>query len=335
VGSSGTILRTIDSGLIWSPKTSNTSETLHDIYFISNNIGFAIGDNGTILKTIDAGENWTLQTSGTANHLRSIEFNSTGIGYIAGQNTILTTSDGTNWNSNYNPNPALFGISFGSDQVCYGVGEQGHIVKKVHFDQFSWTPVTGLNDPNSQNPIAAPSQTTTYTVTASIQNGCSATSSVTISVVPMSAPEICIVGVSENNKNLIAWEKPETDFVDSIYIYRETTISNTYQLIGVIPYTQTSLFEDLNSNPTVQSNQYQISMKDVCGLESQKSEPHKTMHLAINQGIGTTYNLIWEPYIGFDVSTYHIYRGISPTNLVLLGSTSGASTQYTDLNAPS
>ena len=59
------------------------------------------------------------------------------------------------------------------------------------------------------------------------------------------------------------------------------------------------------------------------------------MHLAINKGIGNAWNLSWEAYEGFVVSTYNIYRGTTPSNLTLLGSTSGSSTQYNDLNAPS
>ena len=71
-------------------------------------------------------------------------------------------------------------------------------------------------------------------------------------------------------------------------------------------------------------------------FESEKSiVPHKTMHLTINQGMGTIWNLIWEPYEGFAVNTYNIYRGTAPNNLVLIGSTSGSSTQYTDNTAPS
>jgi hypothetical protein len=95
-----------------------------------------------------------------------------------------------------------------------------------------------------------------------------------------------------------------------------------------------SIFTDNGSNPTVQSSKYQITFKDACGLETEKSEPHKTMHLAINQGVGTTWNLIWEPYTGFNVATYNIYRGISPNSLTFIGSTSGTSTQYSDQNAP-
>src|SRR5690606_3768598 len=37
---------------------------------------------------------------------------------------------------------------------------------------FSWSPSAGLSNPSSANPVASPGATTTYTVTATIHNGC-------------------------------------------------------------------------------------------------------------------------------------------------------------------
>jgi PKD repeat protein len=47
---------------------------------------------------------------------------------------------------------------------------------------YSWSPVTGLNNPNLSNPIAKPAVTTTYTVTVRDANGCEATDDITITV---------------------------------------------------------------------------------------------------------------------------------------------------------
>ncbi|MDX9892147.1 MAG: YCF48-related protein [Bacteroidales bacterium] len=335
VGAAGTILKTTDSGSTWIPKTSNTTESLRDIHFVNPNIGYIVGTNGTILYTVDAGENWTQQSTTFQNHLYSIYFTPNGNGYISGQSAIFSSNDGMNWNSELSIDSTLYDIHFSSNQIGYAVGEQSTILKKVIFDTFLWDPATGLDDPNTINPIATPNQTTTYTVTATAINGCVTTSNVTVSVLPMQAPEICIVTVDQNNKNVVVWEKPVSDVIDSFYIYKETNVTNIYQLIGVVSYADMSIFTDNSSNPTVQSSKYQITFKDVCGLETEKSGAHKTMHLTINQGVGNTWNLIWEPYLGFSVATYNVYRGISSTSLTFIGSTSGTSTQYSDLNAPS
>jgi len=108
-----------------------------------------------------------------------------------------------------------------------------------------------------------------------------------------------------------------------------------YEKVGSVPYSDLSVFTDNSSNPTVKSNKYKLSIVDKSGLETQLSDPHKTMHLTINKGQNNTWNLIWEPYTGFNVLTYNIYRGSSATSLNFIDATSGSSTQFSDVNAPS
>jgi trimeric autotransporter adhesin len=199
---------------------------------------------------------------------------------------------------------------------------------------YNWLPVTGLDDPNIPNPVASPYATTSFVVTLSV-DGCNVKDTITVEVAPMDAPEICIVGVNAANYNIIIWEKPTTATIDSFYIYKETTVNNVYTKIGSTAYADVSVFVDTLSHPDIQSNRYKISIDDLCNLESALSISHKTMHLTINQGVGNAWNLIWEYYEGFSVSTYNIYRGTSPTNLTLIGSIAGGgATQYTDNTAP-
>jgi hypothetical protein len=151
----------------------------------------------------------------------------------------------------------------------------------------------------------------------------------------MEEPSICIVTVDTNNKNVIIFEKPISNAIDSFFIYRETNVTDMYEKIGALSYDAISIFTDQTSSPMVNSNQYKISLVDTCGFQTTMSSSHKTMHLTINQGMGNTWNLIWQPYQGFIVNTYNIYRGTTPTQMQLLGTISGANSQYTDLNPPS
>ena len=48
--------------------------------------------------------------------------------------------------------------------------------------EYSWSPTTGLDDPNSENPNASPETTTTYTVTVTTDIGCVFTDQVTVTV---------------------------------------------------------------------------------------------------------------------------------------------------------
>jgi photosystem II stability/assembly factor-like uncharacterized protein len=199
---------------------------------------------------------------------------------------------------------------------------------------FSWNPIIGLNNDTIPNPKTIETGIT-YTITVNTLNGCIAKDSISILSLPMPNPEICIVGVDSTNKNMVIWNKPYSTAIDSFLIYRETNVTGIYTKIGSISYVSASIFIDNTSNPNIQSDKYKISLLDSCGIESERSIYHKTMHLAINQGVGSTWNLIWDPYEGFTVSTYKIYRGTVANNLQLVGSTSGGNTQYSDFSAPS
>lgn len=52
---------------------------------------------------------------------------------------------------------------------------------------YSWSPATGLNNPNIANPVASPTVTTTYVLTVTDSKGCTRSLSITINVLPLSA----------------------------------------------------------------------------------------------------------------------------------------------------
>lgn len=53
---------------------------------------------------------------------------------------------------------------------------------------YVWSPATGLNNPNIQNPTASPNSNTTYTLTVTDASLCQATSSTNINVTPLATP---------------------------------------------------------------------------------------------------------------------------------------------------
>ena len=199
--------------------------------------------------------------------------------------------------------------------------------------RYKWTPSIGLSNDTIANPVAAASNII-YTVTITTPSGCPASDNVAISVIPMDKPAINYVGINENNRNILVWTKPISEKIDSFNIYHETNVTNLFAKIGAVAYESASSFEDTSSKPDVQSNKYKISTLDMCGNETALSNQHKTMHLSINKGINTIWNLIWETYEGFPVSTYNIYRGPTKDNIKIIGSLSGSNTQFTDYTAP-
>ena len=201
--------------------------------------------------------------------------------------------------------------------------------------KYKWTPSSGLDNDTIAQPLATVTSKTTYTLVVTTTSGCTATANVTVNMRTMAKPEIGIVGVTSTNKNRIVWNKPVTTGIESYYIYKETNVSNVYEKIGTVPYDSLSVFVDNQSSPDVKSNKYKLSIFDKNGMESPQSNAHKTMHLSINKGQNNTWNLIWEPYTGFTPATYNIYRGSTATSLGFLDATSGSSSQYSDISAPS
>ncbi len=52
---------------------------------------------------------------------------------------------------------------------------------------YSWSPATGLNNPNIANPVASPTVTTIYVLTVTDSKGCARSLGITINVLPLSA----------------------------------------------------------------------------------------------------------------------------------------------------
>jgi Secretion system C-terminal sorting domain len=157
----------------------------------------------------------------------------------------------------------------------------------------------------------------------------------TISTGGQSTPEICIVTVdSATNKNMIVWEKPYSTTINHYNIYVESSQANVYTPIGSVPYNSLSIFTDYSSNSLQQANRYKISIVDINSVETALSDEHMTIHLTINQGIGNTFNLLWNNYEGFTYPSFNIYRGTSPTNMSLLATVASTLNSFTDLYPP-
>jgi hypothetical protein len=201
---------------------------------------------------------------------------------------------------------------------------------------YTWSPKSGLNNSSIPNPTTDEGDLT-YTVTISTPFGaCKATDQVKIDIVPMNGVDVCMVTLdSASSKNVIVWNKPEGYGIDSFLLYKETTIAGNFEKVGGVSAGSAGIFKDLSSQPALKSDKYKVSLKDSCGHETVVSSAHKTMHLAMSKGTGTAWNLSWEGYEGFLVSSYFIYRGTSKTDLILLDAVSGSANQYVDNSAPS
>ena len=149
------------------------------------------------------------------------------------------------------------------------------------------------------------------------------------------APAIACVGLDQSGHNVVRWERNPASNAIRYNIYREGlggfTNVGSVNATGAADYS----WVDDNSNTATQAYSYKLSEVAANGTESDLSQPHTTIHLQISQGQGSTWNLSWTPYVGFDYSGYRIYRGTTASSMSLLTELSSSATTYSDNNAPS
>jgi hypothetical protein len=173
-----------------------------------------------------------------------------------------------------------------------------------------------------------------YAVTVSDINGCKGLANITVPYAAPPVQEICLVTVdTATSTNMVVWEKAADLGIASFNIYRESSQANVYFKIGNVAFDELSQFTDSVANPMIRSWKYKMSSVDACGNESAHSPRHKTLHLTINKGLGTSINLIWSHHEGFQIPSYYIYRWVGNEEQ-LIDSISSEDNTYTDLNPP-
>jgi trimeric autotransporter adhesin len=256
---------------------SSLGGTLPYTYAWYDDQGTNLGTTTATISNLEAGMYTAAVTDGNGCTLTTAVLISNGNGPVIAIDTIITSS-------------------------CSNDGAIGLTNISNNAQTFSWS-----NGATTQNISGlAPG---TYVVEAAGENGCVTVLSAEVGSTPPIAVEICLVTVDTlTNTNLVVWEKPVTNGIESFNIYRETSQAGLYQLIGNVPYTDESLYNDPVASPSVRSWRYKISSVDACGVESEISEHHKTIHLVINLGIAPDINLSWDSYEGFNFPEFVIKR---------------------------
>lgn len=125
-------------------------------------------------------------------------------------------------------------------------------------------------------------------------------------------PEIALVTVGEESgKNLVVWQKPETELIHHYTVWREGDEVGKYEKLGDVSFNEISIFTDPDANIVERSWRYKLSATDQCGNESPLSKEHKTIHLQQSRGLHGEVNLVWDSYEGVDYASYLIYRQTS------------------------
>ncbi len=154
-------------------------------------------------------------------------------GLVAGTYTcVITDNSGCNYfvvSTLVNPPPPNITISPLYDSVCYGTKVN---LYASGLNSYTWTPNVGLSCYNCPNPTTTPTTTITYTVSAIDTNGCTATGTTTIKVLPTPKPII-------TGKDSICVGYRDTLYVTGGSSYTWSTGATTSSIVGVISSTRT------------------------------------------------------------------------------------------------
>jgi len=127
-----------------------------NLHFLNEEIGYVVGNNGTILKTINGGASWIHQKSNTNLNLTSVHMTSENTGFIVGGNKysddslsiiLKTTNGGVGWNIvNQDSLGAYSSVYCASTDTIFVAGKNGRIIKSVN-SGINWTSLTtGISD---------------------------------------------------------------------------------------------------------------------------------------------------------------------------------------------
>lgn len=189
---------------------------------------------------------------------------------------------------------------------------------------FSWSNGETTEDITNLNPG-------TYTVVVTDGAGCEGHASFTVKAIKPDVQPICLVTVdSLTTTNLLVWERVTPTGISHYNIYRETGAANNYPLVGTVSANDESVWNDVSASPLVTSWRYKMTQVDDCGVESDMSLHHKTMHVTINKGLGTTYNIFWDDYEGIAYSTVNLYRYDQTNGITTLATLPSTNNSYTD-----
>jgi len=144
VGERGIVLISDDSGKSWQQKQVPTRSLLTAVFFVDEQIGWAVGQDAVILSTVDGGDSWVLQHRDKQydDPLLDVWFKDRNNGFAIGAyGLFLSTNDsGKSWDRRQisEDDFHLNAISSLGNNELFIAAEQGHLYHTVD-GGYSWT----------------------------------------------------------------------------------------------------------------------------------------------------------------------------------------------------
>lgn len=171
--------------------------------------------------------------------------------------------------------------------------------------------------------------------TATIDQTCALTANCLTNINPIEM--ICNITVdSTTQKYKIAWEEVPVNPVAYFEIYKYIN-SSQQVLIDTVHLNSLSEYIDMNSNPGVVAERYEIAVQDTCNLGGWRNLGSYAEAVFCQASISSsnTVNLTWTDYLinaTPSADFFVILRGASPTTMVPIDTVADFIHNYNDLN---
>jgi len=180
--------------------------------------------------------------------------------------------------------------------------------------------------------------TATFSVTVTDVHLCANSDTITLKAIVPIVPSIGLVTNSDLGKNLIAWEPQLNKGIELYHVWRESSSSNTFEIIDTIYINDTTISIDQKSSPKIMSYNYALSTVDAaCRNESNLSQIYSSIHLTCVLDSNKNVKARWNNDQKLFISQYIIYRAKKGEPLVAYDTVdvvNGSSMiEYIDTNA--
>lgn len=153
----------------WTLQNSGTTEKLNDVFFVNDQIGYAVGNNATILHTNNGGTTWTTQTAPSNDHCVSVFFLNADTGWIAVGSTpgsvYRTVNGGQQWSQSILPSgfSGVKDVSFNSASMGWCITYNAMFYSEDGGDTWTQASILSQDDtPRGNEQIASPSDSTCF-----------------------------------------------------------------------------------------------------------------------------------------------------------------------------
>jgi gliding motility-associated-like protein len=216
--------------------------------------------------------------------------------------------------------PIIMAEALDPEAICQGDSVRLSVTNNVNDMNLQWTPSTGLDDPNSNMPVASPEVSTEYIVSVDIA-GCFVFDTINIDVSPFDFPEVIADTLICENYSVQLASTIDSDTTTTTFVWTPDISLDNDSIAGPIATPQTTTTYILtatsengacadSADVTVQVFPADVEIQNPDSLEMCLGD---TITLTANTSTGLADGLVWSPNDGALSDTLGLSVEASPT----------------------